>query len=197
MRTLSILVMALLVACTGYTQQPVTGGYKVGDIAKDFNLKNVDSKQVSMAGFKQAKGYVVVFTCNTCPVSKAYEQRIIDLDKKFTPMGYQVIAINPNDPTASPGDTYALMQTRAKEKGYGFPYLEDPGQVVTKEFGATRTPHFFILQKTDKGNVVEYIGAMDDDQEQSSSNPNVYASNAINSLLAGKKPEVSMTKAIG
>ncbi|HEY1024117.1 MAG TPA: thioredoxin family protein [Sphingobacteriaceae bacterium] len=181
----------------GFMATAQTGGYQVGDIAADFKLKNVDNKMVSMADFKNAKGFIVTFTCNTCPVSKAYEDRIIALNKKYAPKGFPVIAINPNDPVAQPGDSFVLMQKRARDKGFDFPYLMDPDHIITRQFGATRTPHMFILQKTTRGNVVQYIGAIDDDQENADPQRMNFVENAIDALLMGKKPETSFTKAVG
>ncbi|WP_343532304.1 thioredoxin family protein [Pedobacter sp.] len=172
-------------------------GYQVGDLASDFNLKNVDGKNVSLANYKNAKGYIVVFTCNTCPVSKAYEARVEALSKMYATKGYPVVAINTNDPVASPGDTYAKMQERAKEKSFSFAYLEDPNHVFTKKYGAQRTPHVFVLQKTAKGNEVAYIGAIDNDQQEANPQRDNYVQNAVNQLLKGEKPNVASTKAIG
>src|SRR5678815_1076228 len=81
-----------------------TTGYKVGDTVKDFQLKNIDGKMVSLADYKNTKGFIVIFTCNHCPYAKAYEQRVIALDKMFSSKGYPVIAINPNDPNTVPDD---------------------------------------------------------------------------------------------
>lgn len=97
---------------------PADNGYQVGDTAREFKLKNVDGKLLSMADYKDAKGFIVTFTCNTCPYAIAYEDRLIDLHKKYAPKGYPVIAINPNDVNASPGDSYKKMQQRAKEKNF-------------------------------------------------------------------------------
>ncbi len=172
-------------------------GYKVGDTATDFKLENVDGKMVSLADYPQAKGFIVIFTCNHCPYAKAYEDRIIALDKKYKPLGYPVIAINPNDPVSLPDDSYAKMQERAKEKGFTFPYLFDDGQKVYPAYGATRTPHVFVLQKTDKGNVVRYIGAIDDNYEDASAVKVPYVANAVDALLANKAVSPDFTKAIG
>ncbi len=172
-------------------------GYQVGDLASDFNLKNVDGKNVSLANYKNAKGYIVVFTCNTCPVSKAYESRVEALNKMYAAKGYPVVAVNTNDPVASPGDTYTKMQERAKEKSFSFAYLEDPNHVFTKKYGAQRTPHVFVLQKTAKGNEVAYIGAIDNDQQEANPQRDNYVQNAVNQLLKGEKPSVASTKAIG
>ncbi|HEY0898613.1 MAG TPA: thioredoxin family protein, partial [Sphingobacteriaceae bacterium] len=189
----NLLTFCLLIVALSARSQ----GYQVGDRVADFKLKNVDNRMISFKEFPDAKGFIVVFTCNTCPVSQAYEQRIIDLHNSYGPKGYPVIAINPNDPVAQPGDSFEKMQSRAKAKGYRFPYLEDPGHVVTRQFGASRTPHIFIVEKTVKGNVVQYIGAIDDDTEGTSSSPKNFAEGALNALLTGKKPETTFTKAVG
>lgn len=172
-------------------------GYQVGDVASDFTLKNIDGKNVSLANYKDAKGYIVVFTCNTCPVAQAYQDKVEALNKEYAPKGYPVIAINTNDPVASPGDSYAKMQERSKQKKFSFAYLEDPNHIYTKKYGANKTPHVFILQKTAKGNEVAYIGAIDNDQEEVNPQKATYVQNAINLLLQGKKPTVTYTKAIG
>jgi len=190
----------LILACLSMfliTAANAQNGYQVGDLASDFNLKNVDGKNVSLANYKNAKGYIVVFTCNTCPVSKAYEARVEALSKMYAAKGYPVVAINTNDPVTSPGDTYAKMQERAKEKGFSFAYLEDPDHVFTKKYGAQRTPHVFVLQKTAKGNEVAYIGAIDNDQQEANPQRDNYVQNAVNQLLKGEKPSVASTKAIG
>ena len=170
---------------------------KAGETAPDFKLKNVDGKEVSFASFPKAKGYIVVFTCNTCPYAVAYEQRIIELDKKFKAQGYPVIAINPNDPEASKADSFEKMQELAKDKKYPFPYLFDAGQKVTDQYGAKRTPHLFIVSKTDKGNVVEYVGAIDSDPEGTKTEKTKYAEEVIAALKSNKKPTVTQTKEIG
>ncbi|WP_202702771.1 thioredoxin family protein [Flavobacterium sp. UGB4466] len=170
---------------------------KAGETAPDFKLKNVDGKEVSFASFPKAKGYIVVFTCNTCPYAVAYEQRIIELDKKFKAQGYPVIAINPNDPEVSKADSFDKMQELAKDKKYPFPYLFDAGQKVTDQYGAKRTPHLFIVSKTDKGNVVEYVGAIDSDPEGTKTEKTKYAEEVIAALKSNKKPAVTQTKEIG
>jgi peroxiredoxin len=173
-------------------------GYKVGDQAADFKLKNVDGKTVSLSDFPNAKGFIVVFTCNNCPYAKAYQDRIIALDKKFKSQGFPVIAINPNDPAVEPADSYDAMVVKAKDKGYTFPYLFDPQHVVYKSYGATNTPHAFVLNKNGQGKlVVKYIGAIDDNYQDASSVQKPYIENAVKALLSGKEPEPSFTKAIG
>ncbi|MCH2196798.1 thioredoxin family protein [Kordia sp.] len=178
-------------------KKEVKNGYKVGDIVKDFSLKNVDGKMISMGNFKEAKGFILTFTCNTCPYSVAYEDRLIELDKKYASKGYPVIAINPNSPEARPDDSYEKMQVRAKEKGFTFPYMLDEGQKVYPVFGATRTPHMYVIAKTPKGHQVKYIGAIDDNYKDASAVTKRYVEDAVDALLAGEEVKVKNTKAIG
>src|SRR5690606_30721419 len=101
--------------------------YDLGDQATDFKLPNIDGKSVSMSDYKDAKGFIVVFTCNHCPYAVAYEDRLVALDKKYKALGYPVIAIQPNDPILSPRDNMDAMKKRAADKGFTFPYLLDEG----------------------------------------------------------------------
>jgi glutathione peroxidase-family protein len=172
-------------------------GYKTGDTVKDFSLKNINGKMVSLSNYKDAKGFIVVFTCNHCPFAKAYESRIIELDKKYAPKGYPVIAINPNDPSIAEEDSYDNMIARAKEKKYTFPYLIDETQQVAAAFGATRTPHVFVLQKENGNNVLKYIGAIDNNSEDATKANEHYVQDAVNALLTGKPVTTTETKAIG
>lgn len=172
-------------------------GYEVGDAATDFNLKNVDGKKVSLANYKDAKGFVVIFTCNHCPYAVAYEDRIIAIDKKYKKLGFPVIAINPNDPAIVPGDSFEGMKKRAMEKGFTFPYLFDAKQEVYKNFGATKTPHVYILSKKGDKLKVEYIGIIDNNYKDESKVSTRYVEDAIKALMNNKKPTVTYTKAIG
>ena len=200
MKTLKILVLltVALVAAAAviFGMRDYKSGYEVGDIATDFSLKDVSGKQVSLSQFNYAKGFILVFMCNTCPFSIANEERILALDKKYKSVGFPVIGINPNNPVVSPGDSFEAMQQRAKEKNFTFPYLFDEGQQVYPQYGATKTPHVFILKK-ENGLVVKYIGAIDDSVRDSETVTEKYVENAINSLLSDEDIKTTSTKAIG
>lgn len=172
-------------------------GYEVGDEATDFKLKNIDGKMISLSDYKTAKGFIVIFTCNHCPYAKKYEDRIIELDKKYKDQGYPVIAINPNDPTVQPEDGYKEMIDRAKQKGFTFPYLMDEGQKIYPQYGATKTPHVFILQKENGKNIVKYIGAIDNNYDNPNDVSEYYAQDAVNSLIKGEPVKMTKTVAIG
>lgn len=170
-----------------------TQGYKVGDKATDFSLKNIDGKMLSLKDYTDAKGFIVIFTCNHCPYAIANEDRIIALQSKYG-KEYPVIAINPNDTKQEPDDSFDKMQARAKTKGFNFAYLYDESQIVAKAFGATKTPHVYLL---DKSLVVKYIGAIDDSSKDEKNVKTKFLENAIENLKSGKKVEVETTKAIG
>lgn len=189
-------IALVLIAISAFTTKEKKG-YKIGDIATDFKLENIDGKMVALKDFKDAKGFIIVFTCNTCPYAVAYEDRVEELNKKYAQQGYPVIAIMPNNTDVKPGDKLDAMKERAKEEGFTFPYLIDAGQKVYPEYGATKTPHIYILQKTNKGNVVKYIGAIDDNYKEASKVKVKYVENAIDALLKDKAIEIKQTKAIG
>jgi len=170
---------------------------KPGDAASDFSLKNVDGRMVSLSDYAAEKGVILVFTCNPCPFAKAYEQRIIKLHTNFASGGYPVVAINPNDETLSPDDTFESMKKRASEKNYPFVYLKDDGTVF-KSYGATRTPHVFLLKNDGKGKfTVAYIGAIDNNAMDEKSVSEKYVQQAIIALESGNKPNPEQVKAIG
>lgn len=196
MKKISTLI-ALFSLVVFYAGRPVAGGYEVGDKVEDFKLKNVDGKMVSMADYKEAKGFIVIFDCNTCPYSKAYLNRIKALDENYAVKGYPVLAINSNDPKKSPGDTFDEMVAYAKKNDYKHAYLYDADQTVAKRFGATNTPHVYVLTKDDSGLVVNYIGAIDNNTRDAGAADKKYVESAVDALLQGDKPETTKTKAIG
>ncbi|KFC24167.1 thioredoxin family protein [Chryseobacterium sp. FH1] len=194
---LSFGLMMILGLLSFSSIKTINSGYQVGDEATDFKLKNIDGKMVSLSDYKSAKGFIVIFTCNHCPYAKKYEDRIIALDKMFKSKGYPVIAINPNDATVQPQDGFAEMQTRAKEKGFTFPYLVDEGQKIYPIYGATKTPHVYILEKENGKNIVKYIGAIDNNYENPNDVSEFYAQDAVNQLLKNEAVKTEKTVAIG
>ena len=170
---------------------------KPGVEAPDLNLLSTDGRKISFSDYPYAKGFIVVFTCNDCPYAKAYESRIIGLDKKYSSSGYPVLAINPNDPDVVPGEAFEEMKALAKSKHYAFPYLFDDGQTVTDKYGAKATPHTFVIERTAKGNIIKYTGAIDNDTEDEDPSKIKYVEQVIASLMKGESPEYSVTRAIG
>jgi peroxiredoxin len=176
----------------------LNAGVKPGDDAVDFSLKNVDGTTVSLSDYNDQKGVIVVFTCNPCPFANAYEQRIIALHNTYAPQGFPVVAINPNDVEISPDDTFAKMKERAADRDYPFPYLKDETQEVYKAYGATRTPHVFLLRNQGGGKFkVAYVGTIDDNAMDAGLVNTKYVELAIASLTSGSQPNPAITKAVG
>lgn len=196
---LGMVAVAAVLFASGNKEEIVKSkvGFNIGDKATDFKLKNVDGNMISMADYKEAKGFIVVFTCNTCPFSKMYEKRIDQLNQKYESKGYPVLAINSNDVTKQPGDSFEEMTKRAKEKAYSFPYLYDETQKVATDFGATRTPHVYVLSKKPKGLIVSYLGAVDNNHKDPNAVTEKYVENAVDNLLEGKPVKTTSTKAVG
>jgi peroxiredoxin len=192
-------VIATAVVCGLLSFAPPSKSYKVGDSVGDFTVKNtVTGKPVSLYSLPGAtKGAIVIFTCNHCPFAKKYEQRIIDIDKKYASKGFPVIAISSNDPSEVPEDAPNLLAARAKEKNYPFPYTYDESQNVAKAFGAMKTPHAFLVSKEGGKWVVKYIGAIDNNTDDAKAATEHYLASALDAVLAGKPVAVTETKAVG
>jgi peroxiredoxin len=159
---------------------------EIGAKAPDFKAKGIDGKDYSLTSLKEAKVSIVVFTCNKCPVAVAYEDRLIDFVKKYKSKGVELIAINCNNAT----ENLAAMKQRSEEKGFNFPYAFDESGSAAREYGARVTPHIFVI----KDGKIAYRGSFDDKQEKPTKN---FLAEAIDALLAGKKPENDSTKAFG
>lgn len=187
------LTIILLSSFIGLKAQPL----EVGKTAPHFSLQGVDGKTVSLSDYSSGEGVVVIFTCNTCPYAVSYEDRIIELHNRFSSQGFPVVAINPNDPGVSAGDSFEEMKKRAEEKAFPFPYLFDEQQTVFPAYGATRTPEVFVLKKEGENFVVTYTGTIDDNYRDVSSVEEPFVVNAVNALLTGGNPDPATTRAIG
>ncbi|MCB0664614.1 MAG: thioredoxin family protein [Saprospiraceae bacterium] len=168
--------------------------YEIGDKVENFKLKNVDETWVSLDEYMGDQGAIIIFTCNTCPYAQLYEDRIIDLHSKFSEKGFPVLAVNPNDAAQKPGDSFEKMQARSNEKEFPFPYVFDADQKVYPKFGATNTPHVFLI---DADMQLRYIGAIDDNAQNPEAVKTKYVEDAIDALMTGKDPVPARTKAIG
>jgi peroxiredoxin len=164
---------------------------KIGDPAPTWSdLVGVDDAKHSLADYKDAKLLVLVFTCNHCPVAVAYQDRLIAIQKDYKDKGVQVVAVNVNNIAE---DKLDKMKVRAKEKGFNFPYLYDPTQKIGRDYGATHTPHVFLLDKDRK---LAYTGRIDDNQNPAKVKKQDLRA-ALDALLAGEKPPVTVTKQFG
>jgi peroxiredoxin len=166
-------------------------GLKVGDPAPEWkDLTGIDDEKHSLKDLAKAKAVIVVFTCNHCPVAQAYEDRLVALEKDYKDKGVELVAINVNNMDA---DKLPAMKERAQEKGFKFDYLYDPSQAIGRAFGATVTPHAFVLDGKSK---VVYMGAIDDNQNPSEVKEH-YVRDAVDAVLAGQEPKVATSKQFG
>ena len=177
--------------------QRTQSGYTLGDVVASFALTNVDNRAISLTDYKNQKGVILIFTSNHCPFSKAYEERIMALDRKFGPQGFPVVALLSSDATLYEEDSFERMQVRARTKNYTFPYLHDDNQTIAKTFGATRTPQVYVLKHSGDRFTVEYIGSVDDSPQDAANARRAYVDEAVTSLLAGRPVVTPLTKAIG
>lgn len=164
---------------------------KIGDAAPDFSgIIGIDDQKHALADYKDAKLIVLVFTCNHCPVAVAYEDRLVALQNDYKAMGVQIVAVNVNN---LPADRLDQMKIRAEKKGFNFPYLYDETQKMGHDYGATVTPHVFVLDGQRK---IAYIGAIDDSQNPEKVTTH-YLRDALDALLAGKEPPKTVTRQFG
>jgi len=165
----------------------------IGAQGAGFNLKGTDGKMHSLDNVKGTKGTAVIFTCNECPFSKGYEDRLIALAKEYQPKGIGFVAINANDPKIVPGDGFEFMVKRAQDKSLPYPYVLDETQAIATAYGAKVTPHIFLLDVS--GRLV-YRGRVDDSLEQDKVKTHDFAA-ALEALTSGQPVKVAETKAFG
>ena len=175
----------------------------MGADAPDFNLPNLKGEFMSFKNFKKAEILVMIFTCNHCPTSQAYENRIIEFTKEYKDKGVAVVAINSASPLglmyaesawSDVDDSYEDMKIRAKDRGFNFPYLYDGDlQEASLSYGAMATPHIFILDKERK---LRYQGRIDANQKQGVGKTEDLKQ-AVKELLAGKEVSNPITKSVG
>jgi peroxiredoxin len=166
----------------------------LGAKAPDVQLPAVDGKEYRLDTFREAKVLIVVFTCNHCPAAIGSEDRMIRLYRDYQPKGVEMIAINSNEDQNHPDDSFEKMKQRAREKGFPFAYVRDESQDVATAYGALRTPHFYVF---DAQRRLRYTGRMDDNPYNAAKVTQHDLRNALDALLAGKKPPVELTNPIG
>ncbi|MET3606746.1 redoxin family protein [Mucilaginibacter rubeus] len=176
----------------------------IGAAAPDFSLPGIDGKTYTLQSFRNAKVLVVVFMCNHCPTSQAYEDKVIKLTSDYAPKGVGVVAINPNNPASlrydelgysDLGDSFEEMKIRAKDKGFNFPYLYDgETESASNKYGPVATPHIFVFDKDRK---LRYNGRIDDMENPAKIPKSLDARNAIDAVLGGKEIAVPVTKTFG
>lgn len=184
---------AMLLAASAAPAGEFNPVLSIGDAAPAWtDLPGADGNKHSLADLKDKQVVVVVFTCNSCPYAVDYEDRLVAFAKehggKDSPVA--LVAINVN---RIEEDSLEAMTQRAKDKGFTFPYVFDESQNIAREYGATYTPEFFVLDAQRK---IAYMGAMDDNADAMKVKER-YIADAVAAVLAGKQPEKKETPAVG
>lgn len=162
----------------------------------DFSLKNVNGKMISTNRYKNAKGFIVVFTCNHCPFAKLYSKRLNDLHAKYSKLNVPLLAINSMDSLVYEEETFELMKQKAKIDKFNFPYLQDANQTIGKLFGAEHTPTAYVIWKEKNHWTVKYVGSIDDNGEHPEK-ATPFISNAVDELLQNKNVTEAETESFG
>jgi peroxiredoxin len=171
-----------------------SNGMPVGTPAPGFDLPGVDGTRCSLDSFADAKALVVVFTCNHCPYARAVEQRLVELQRDYAPRGVRLCAINPNDESAYPDDSFANMVARAKQQGFNFPYLRDETQAVARAYDAACTPDIFVFDAARK---LTYNGRLDDNWQDAAKVTRRDLRAALDATLAGKPVDFTPVASMG
>jgi len=173
--------------------------YEKEKIISDFKLKSATTNQwVSLSDYKNAKGFVVVFSCNKCPMAKFYSNRLNQMDAKYKKLGVPVLAINSMDTLAYAEESFKLMQKKAKKDQFSFPYLQDKKQSIAKEFKAAHTPQAFVIWKNEVGKlVVKYQGAIDDNAGEPEKIKHHFLTDALDELLQNKDVTTPKSESFG
>jgi peroxiredoxin len=166
----------------------------IGAVAPDFSLPGVDDQLYSMKSFADKKIVVVIFSCNHCPYVRAYEDRMIAIQRDFNDRGVALVAINSNETKNHPEDTFPKMVIRSDEKKFNFPYLRDESQKVADVYGAHYTPEIFLL---DAERRLRYTGKIDDNWQQPDAVKIRHLRDALEATLTGGSIPVAETHAIG
>jgi len=185
----AVFILALVLAA------PVSA-LDLGDKAPktDVEMKNANGDKVSIADIQGDNGTLVIFTCNSCPWAKAWEDRIVEIGNEFQQKGVGVIAINSNDPSVNSEDSFDVMKQRVSSKGYNFPYVVDPGSQLARAFNASKTPEAFLF---DESGQLVYHGTVDDDAYNPNQVEERYLREALQAVSNDNKVAKQKTKAIG
>lgn len=203
MKALCLLGAVLALAGGVFAAEAPVETLAIGAGAPDFTLPGVDGRNWSLDDFKDSPVLVVVFTCNHCPTAQAYEGRLKRLVEDYRERGVAVVAISPNDPQSvrldelgytDLSDSLPEMKLRAAAQKFNFPYLfAGDKEAVCRAYGPTATPHAFVFDGERK---LRYAGRIDDaEREEKVSTHDLR--NALDALLAGKRPEVAQTRVFG
>lgn len=160
----------------------------------DVTMTDVSGKTISLKDARKQNGLLVMFSCNTCPVVMANQERTRAIAKFALAKGIGVILLNSNEGNRTGADSHDAMKTYAKTQKYDWYYAVDKNNELADAFGAKRTPECFLF---DKNNKLVYHGAIDDNPQDEASVKRTHLKEAITEVNAGKPVSVTVTKSVG
>lgn len=166
----------------------------IGSKALDFSLPATDGNRYTLDDFKEAKGLVIFFTCNHCPYVKGSDHITKELADKYAKEGISFVAINSNSANTYPEDDFDHMVTRMKDHQFPWTYLWDETQTVAGDYGALKTPHFYLF---DQDRQLIYTGRELDNPRQGDLSTVNDLANALDEFLSGKAVTTPLTNPIG
>jgi peroxiredoxin len=187
-----LIIATTILLCTGLQAKELD----LGSILplEDVKMLDISGDYISLGKAKGENGLLVIFSCNTCPWVIKWEDRYVELAKKYRSKGIGIIAVNSNETTFGSVDSMDEMKAHAKDKGYNFYYAQDDGSKLAREFGATRTPHVYLFNAEDQ---LVYRGAIDDNAKKPNKVKKPYVADAIDAMLTGNTIKYASTKALG
>ena len=168
---------------------------EIGQQGPDFTLPGVDGQTHTLSDLvKSSQAVAVIFSCNHCPYVRAWEGRMKQIQSDYRDKNVVLVAVNANDATKYPDDSFEQMKQRAQQKNFNFLYVHDDSQEVARAYGGTHTPHVFLL---DGKGVLQYRGAIDDNHDEPEAVQHTYLRDALDALLAGQTPKTTTSQAVG
>jgi peroxiredoxin len=164
----------------------------IGRTIDEFELRDYRGAEHKLSDLADRKLVVVAFLGCECPLAKLYGPRLAALASEFEPQGVAILGVNSNCQ-----DSITEMAAYARRHEIAFPLLKDPGNELADQFGATRTPEVFVL---DRDRVVRYWGRIDDQFLVGIQRPQPTRRDlalALDELLAGQPVSVTQTQALG
>jgi peroxiredoxin len=168
----------------------------IGSAAPLFDLKmtTTTGASVSLTDIRKENGTLLIFTSNTCPWVHAWEDRYNEVARIAEANRIGVVFVNPNEATRAQGESMDDMKARAEKNGYGFTYAMDTDHKLADAYGATRTPHVYLMDKT---NTLVYVGAIDDNSRNAAAVEKRYLSDALSQVGKGHVVTTTTSRALG
>ena len=166
----------------------------IGETAPDFDLVGTDVDYYSLDSFREYKNLIIFFTCNHCPYVTGSDEVTRETVEKFQSSEFKFIAINSNSQKTYQEDSFEHMVKRMDIYKFPWLYLYDETQTAAKDYGALKTPHFFVFDKERK---LVYTGRGVDSPKDSSNIKVNDLERALEELSEDKKISVPVTNPIG